>query len=264
MKRPQALDNIAIVLVEPLYSGNIGSVCRAMKNMWVDDLRLVHPPLDRNKDAYNMATCARDLLADAKKYFTLEEALEDCQYVVGTTARLGGWRKSTESPRNAAKEILKVAGENKVAILFGSEDRGLSNEHIRFCNSLVTIPTNPDASSLNIAMAVMVMCYELFTAPYDNSDKHLPKLAEANQVAAMFDEMNDALDKIGFMRPGATDYWMMPIRRLLGRTGLQQNEVQIMRGIFRQMRWIHSKAQPQIEADKTLEEKGKKGKPDAE
>jgi len=244
MERNPALENIAIVLVEPLYAGNIGSTARAMKNMWLSDLRLVSPPLDRQGEAVQMATCAKDLLESAKKYFSLEEAIADCQYVYGTTARLGGWRKGMDTPRNSVKEILELAASNRVAILFGSEDRGLSNEQIRLCNSLISIPTNPEAKSLNISQAVLVLCYELFTAPNAAAETLKPKLADVAQVNSMFEEMKDVLCQIGVVKPGDPEYWLMPLRRLFGRTGLLPIEVKILRGIAHQIRWIYSKAFP--------------------
>jgi len=192
-----------------------------------------------------MATCAKDVLEGARKFFSLEEAIADCQYVYGTTARLGGWRKGTDNPRNTAREILGMAaGGNRVAILFGSEDRGLSNDQIRFCNSLICIPTNPEAKSLNISQAVLVLCYELFATPLAAVESVKPRLADAEQVNSMFEEMKDVLCRIGVVKPGDPDYWLMPLRRLFGRTGLLPVEVRILRGIARQIRWIYDKAFP--------------------
>ena len=232
----EALKNIVIVLVEPLYPGNIGQTARAMKNFSLSDLRLVHPPLDREGDAYRMAHGARDVLKNAMRTFTLEEAVADCGYIVGTTARLGGWRQETATPRASAGRILEIARKNKTAILFGSEDRGLSNESIKMCRSLLTIPTG-EFSSLNIAQAVLLISYEIFSASAATPAVRVPKLAPAPNVERMVDDLRDSLILIDFLKPGNPDYWMQAFKRIFGRNGLETREVNLWHGVARQIRW---------------------------
>jgi tRNA/rRNA methyltransferase len=235
-----SLSNLAIVLVNPLIPENIGAACRAMKNMGLSDLRLVHPPLDRGEDARKLAHGAEDILDGARRVFTVDEALDDVQFVVGTTARLGGWRQNPVSPRNAAPELAELLDNgNKVAILFGSEDRGLSNEAIRLCQMLISIPTSREHSSLNLAQAVLLIGYELFTCANPGKTRQ-PKLALHAHVEAMFDELSEALEMIHFLKPGNPDYWMMAFKRLFGRVHLETREVNMLRGVCRQIRWVHS------------------------
>jgi len=235
---PKALNNIAIVLVHPQFPGNIGSVCRTMKNHDLSDLRLIHPPLDRRNEASRMAHGATDLLESAKRVFTIEEALGDISFVVGTTARLGGWRSQILQPHEGAQEILKAAQSNRVALLFGSEDTGLSNEVVKRCQLLVTIPTSKQHRSLNLSHAVAILGYELFKEARCLPPA-LPSMAKIESVEAMFEDLTQALTLINFLRPGNPDYWMLALRRLFARTGLSEREVNLLRGICRQIRWVH-------------------------
>jgi tRNA/rRNA methyltransferase len=159
------LRNITIVLVRPQYAGNIGAVCRAMKNMGLSRLILVSPGQDPlSAEARMMATSARDILQKAKIFSSLEEALQGFRWIAGTSARKGINRGPFISPREISPEILQHARSIPVAILFGPEDRGLTNRELDPCHALIRIPTHPGLSSLNLAQAVMVMGYELYLA----------------------------------------------------------------------------------------------------
>jgi TrmH family RNA methyltransferase len=159
------LQNITIVLVRPQYAGNIGSVCRAMKNMGLSRLILVSPGQDpQSAEARMMATSAKDLLHKTKIFSSLEEALQGFRWIAGTSARKGIHRGPFISPREISPEILQHARSIPVAILFGPEDRGLMNRELDPCHALIRIPTHPGLSSLNLAQAVMVMGYELYLA----------------------------------------------------------------------------------------------------
>ena len=158
------LDNITIVLHKPRYSENIGAVARAMCNMGVSKLVVVDP---RNFDlfkALKLATHAASTIIEKTKIFTdLREALAPYNYVAGATARLGGQRQVIHNPAEFAKKLIPISLHNQTAILFGPEDKGLSNEDIRFCHRLINIPT-AEFSSVNLAQAVMIICYEIFSA----------------------------------------------------------------------------------------------------
>lgn len=242
------LENISIVLVHPQLPANIGAACRAMKNMGLSDLRLVHPPLDRKEQAQKLAHGAGDILESARRVFTLEEALDDIQYVVGTTARLGGWRHQIKAPRSASGEILSVARENRVAILFGAEDYGLPNDIIKHCQMLISIPTSKKQNSLNLAQAVLLIGYELRLGEFPGEASSL-KLANSKNVEDMFSELSQALELINFMRPGNPDYWMQAFKRLFARSGLTEREVNMFRGICRQVRWMNGRRE---EAEATV------------
>ena len=137
--------------------------------------------------------------------------------------------------RQMAEKIVEVSQNNSVALLFGAEDRGLTNDELRWCQLLVNIPTD-GFTSLNLSHAVMILCYEILVTEADVS-AFTPKLATAAELEGMYDQIGDLLQKIGFLNKENPDYWMMHIRRFLSRTHLQAREVKIMRGICRQLVW---------------------------
>lgn len=231
------LENIAIVLVEPQIPENIGAAARAMSNMGLSRLMLVRP---ENCDLYRvlkMATgSSADIVEEMEYHEDLEEALGPFQHVVGTTARTGSHRPAMADPRRLARELIPIAENNRAAILFGPEDRGLSNEHLRFCQTIVTIPT-ASFSSLNLAQAVMVVCYELFLASTAPCTENLPRLANRFELEGMYRHLGDVLMKIGFINPQNPEHWMLNVRRFLSRLPLRAREVRIVRGICRQIDW---------------------------
>ena len=154
-----ARENITIVLNRPKYAGNVGAAARCAKNMGLDKICVVsNSPLPRD-DMRLMAThAAADLIDNIQYYDQLEEALGGCQYIVGATARTGAARGPVVAPREMAELLIQVSQQNRVALLFGSEDRGLTNDDLRWCHLVVTIPTS-DFKSLNLSHAVMVICY---------------------------------------------------------------------------------------------------------
>jgi TrmH family RNA methyltransferase len=156
--------NVRIVLVEPIYSLNVGSVCRAMANMGLSDLALVAPrPLDP-RAAHMMACHAGAILDGRREFATLAEAVADCGLVMGTSAREGLYRQHARTPREWAPRALEAAAEGRVALVFGREDNGLSNEELALCTQIIQIPTSEAYRSINVAQAVMICCYELFVA----------------------------------------------------------------------------------------------------
>ena len=157
------LDNIRVVLVGTLYTGNVGSSCRAMANMGIRHLRLAAPNLQNSwEEGERLAVHATDILAAREEFPSLEAAVADCVAVVGTTAREGLYRQHVKAPRDCAADILSVAATGPVALVFGREDKGLLNEEIAQCTHLVRIPVDEGYTSLNLSQAVLVACYELF------------------------------------------------------------------------------------------------------
>jgi tRNA/rRNA methyltransferase len=231
------LENIAIVLVESQIPENIGAAARAMSNMGLRRLILVNP---ENCDLYRvlkMATgTSADIVEEMEYHTDLREALGPFEYVVGTTARTGSHRPAMTDPRRLAGDLISVAENNRAAILFGPEDRGLSNEHLRYCQTIVTIPTASFAS-LNLAQAVMVVCYELFLASATPSTDSLPRLANRFELEGMYQHLGDVLMKIGFINPQNPEHWMLNVRRFLSRLPLRAREVRIVRGVCRQIDW---------------------------
>ena len=233
--------NVRIVLVETSHPGNIGSACRAMKNMCLEQLYLVNPknypdPIGKSKA---MAAGADDVLANIKIVDSLDAAVADCAYVVGASARLRAIPWPVVDPRECVQNLAEIAETDKVAMVFGREDRGLTNEELERCNALVHIPGNPDYMSLNIAMAVQVMTYELHMHAYlqgerlgDKVDFYEHPRATAEEVEGLYGHFESALTTLGFHDPANPRQLMRRLRRLFNRAGLDKMEVNILRGIL--------------------------------
>jgi len=235
------LENVSIVLVQPQIPENIGSVARAMHNMGLSRLVLVNP---KNCDSDRMnktATGSSTTVLDGMDiYGDLREALAPFQYLVGTTARIGTSRPALTRPRSLAQKLIPVSQNNSAAILFGPEDRGLSNDQLRFCHTIATVPT-ASFSSLNLAQAVVIVCYELFLATdQTHQDAPIPRMANSFELEGMYDHLREMLSKIGFLDPQNPEHWLLNIRRFLARVPLRAREVRIIRGICRQMDWYVS------------------------
>ncbi len=241
------LKNITIVLVRPQFSGNIGSVCRAMKNMGFSKLILVSPAQDPlSTEARMMATSAKDVLQSAKVFPTLEMALTGFRWIAGTSARKGRNRGPFISPREICPEIITQAHSIPVALLFGPEDKGLTNEELAPCHALICLPTGPALPSLNLAQAVMIVCYELYLAnrvyqTEGSAPGLIPPLAEFQKVEGMYAHLEELLLRIGFLDPKNPKRIMHTLRRIFGRASLSDRDVDILRGIFRQLDWFASK-----------------------
>jgi len=253
------LQNITIVLVRPQFAGNIGSVCRAMKNMGLSNLTLVAPEEDPlSPQAKMMATSAKDLLQKAKVFPSLEEGLLGFRWIAGTSARKGRNRGPFISPREICPEIISHARSIPVALLFGPEDRGLTNEELAPCQALISIPTHPNLSSLNLAQAVMLLSYELYLtrmAEFQNAECGMesekrarrseasassglpPPLAEFQKVEKMYAHLEELLLRIGFLDPKNPKRIMHTLRRIFGRAKLSDRDIAILRGVFRQLEW---------------------------
>jgi tRNA/rRNA methyltransferase len=247
------LENIRIVLVEPRGSGNIGSVARAMKNMGASDLALVGRGRTRSFWSRAMAVHARDILERAGRFETLRDAVADCGLVVGTTCRGGLYRGHSLPPRELAPRIVAAARTAKVAIVFGPEDSGLNNRDLSHCQWLLSIPSHPDYLSLNVAQAAMVCLYEIFVAAQGEVARDPVARAPAELVEILFDRMKRVLFKIGFLDPQNPDHMLLALRRLFGRAGLEERDVNILNGLFRQVEWYMEKGK------QVVEEKEKKG-----
>jgi tRNA/rRNA methyltransferase len=246
------LSNIRIVLVRPRGSGNIGSIARAMKNMGSTELAIVGKARTRSFWARAMAVHGRDVLGNAKCHDTLRQAIADCVLAVGTTCRSGLYRKHSRSPRELASDILAAAQSGKVALIFGPEDHGLSNQDLEHCQLLMTIPAHRDYPSLNVAQAAVICLYELYLAslaPLPNSIERAP----AEDVERLFDRMRRVLLKIGFLDSENPEHMLLAFRRILGRAGLEEKDVRILTGLFRQIDWYTDQGW------KVLEEKRQRG-----
>lgn len=236
-------ENITIVLVEPHIPENIGFVARAMNNTGLRHLSVVRPKnCDLNRVLKTATGTSIDLIEKMKVSADLKEILGPVQYVVGTTARTGSQRPALTDPRSLAAELVGISRQNSIAILFGPEDRGLSNEHLRYCNTIATIPT-ASFWSLNIAHAVLIFCYEIMMASRPPDEREIPRLADRFELEGMYDHLGEVLGRIGFLNPQNPEHWMLNIRRFLSRLPLRAREVRIVRGICRQIEWFIAQAE---------------------
>jgi TrmH family RNA methyltransferase len=223
---------VRIVLIDPSHPGNIGSVARAMKNMALSDLVLVRPRSFPHAEANALAAGADDVLSSARVVNTVADAISDCAFIAGTTSRPRSYHWEFTTPRDVAGRIVALPEENRCALLFGSERYGLGTEDLNHCNVLVRIPANPDYCSLNLAMSVQLLAYEIFMAheqPQSRVQLEMP-LATSGDVEHFYAHLERVLEDIEF--EDRTGYLMERLRRLFNRAQLDQNEMNIMRGIL--------------------------------
>jgi TrmH family RNA methyltransferase len=223
---------VRIVLIDPSHPGNIGSVARAMKNMAVTDLVLVRPRSFPHAESIALAAGADDILANARVVPTVSEAVADCGFIVGTTSRPRSYHWEFMTPRDAAVRITGLPVDTRAALLFGSERYGLGTEDLQFCNVLVRIPANPDYCSLNLAMSVQLLTYELLLAreqPLSKTQLEMP-LAPAGDMEHFYNHLHEVLKEIDF--EDRTGHLMERLRRLFNRAQLDRNELNILRGIL--------------------------------
>jgi TrmH family RNA methyltransferase len=226
---------IRIVLVDPNHPGNIGAVARAMKNMGLTELHLVRPRFFPNSDATARASGADDVLDAARVHETFEMAIADCGLVVGTSARQRHLQWELVEPRAAGPDIVSASATGNVAVVFGSERIGLTNDELERCNLLVTIPSNPEYRSLNLAMAVQVMAYEIWLNARPGADPLEPRnppLASASEMTRLYEHLEQVLEYIDFPDRTGGGHLMTRLKRLFNRAQLDQNEMNIMRGIL--------------------------------
>lgn len=245
------LHNIRIVLVNTSHPGNIGGAARAMKNMGLERLYLVAPRQFPDEQAVWRAASAQDVLENAVVTASVEEAIADCQFVVGTSARGRRIPWPLLDPRRCAEEVDAVSGGEQVAILFGREDRGLTNEELQLCNLHVNIPTSDGYSSLNLAMAVQILCYELHSLSVASQ---LPDAADAQwdtpfstqeNMERFYAHLEQTLVELEFLDPAAPRQLMSRLRRLYSRVRLDEMELNILRGILTEtQKWVKKGQQP--------------------
>lgn len=226
---------IRIVLLGTTHPGNIGAVARAMKNMGLRELVLVKPLHFPHADATARASGAEDLLESARVVHSLDEAIADCGYVAGASARSRtiGWPSML--PRDCAARLDQESRHTHVAVLFGPEKSGLTNDDLDRCHTLLTIPTDPDFSSLNLAMAVQVMCYELRLAqmmPSPEQPVTEAPPASSEELEHFYVHLEQVLTSSGFLDPANPRHLMRRLRRLFVRALPDRNEINILRGIL--------------------------------
>ncbi len=233
---------LRFVLVETSHPGNIGAVARAMKTMGFSQLVLVNPRFPdarQQEEAIAFASGALDVLGAARIVGSIDEALDGCNFAAALSARLREYSPPVLTPRALAAQL--AAGDSlQAALVFGSERYGLPNEIIERCNALINIPSNPDYSSLNLAQAAQVLAYEARLASVGDSVPSTPigfqgQAASLTQIDGMYTHLEQALVAIDFLDPANPKKLMPRLRRLFSRTQLETEEVNILRGIARQV-----------------------------
>ena len=234
MERSHALSNACVVLARPSHPGNIGSAARAMKTLGFADLRLVAPRDFPSPQAEALASGALDVLQAARLFATVEEALGDVVHAVGFSARARDLSHPVRALRDAAPDILARAREGRVALVFGNETYGLSNEELARCQSLANIPANPAYASLNLAAAVQVACYELAStaAIFAPTTEPRRNLATVQEIEGFHAQLEEAMVASGFLDPAQPKRLMERMRRLYARAGLEREEVLFLRGML--------------------------------
>jgi tRNA/rRNA methyltransferase len=188
-------------------------------------------------NAYKLASGAEAILERAEEYFTLEEAVSEMGCVVGMTSREGKERSPLFTPRDLARKLLPLSASNPIGLVFGPEREGLTNEELSLCHVFAKIPSSEEFSSLNLSHAVMIFCYELFLSSGEVQD-YVPLLARSEDLERMFEHMEKTLTQIGFLDPRHSKSILWGLRRLFGRSQLDEREVRILQGIWSQMDWF--------------------------
>jgi tRNA/rRNA methyltransferase len=237
VKRKIHLDSLSVVLVRPKFPENLGSVARAMKNMGLARLVVVSGCCPLHANAYKLASGAEDILERAEEFPTLREAVSGMGCVVGMTSRGGKERDPDLTPEAMARKLIPLSQKNWIGLVFGSEKEGLTNEELSLCHLYARIPSMESFPSLNLAHAVMVVAYVLFRFSTEILEKER-RLAPAEEVERMFEHMEKILLRVGFLDPNNPRRIMRVLRRLFGRSQMDEREVQVLRGIWSQIDYV--------------------------
>jgi tRNA/rRNA methyltransferase len=229
------LQNFRVILCQTSHPGNIGSAARAMKTMGVSQLYLVQPHSFPDAHATALSTGAADLLENAIVTETLAEALNGCAFAIGMSARKRNLSHELVNVRSAAATAIDIAVNQPVALVFGTEMSGLTNAELDLCQMLAMIPANAEYSSLNLAAAVQIMCYELRMAALQDAPINpntVNELATIDSVEGFYAHLEQTLLHIGYLNPAAPKKLMERIRRIYARNRLEKEEVNLLRGIL--------------------------------
>jgi len=251
-------DRIRIVLVQTSHPGNIGAAARAMKNMGLNRLVLVDPLRFPDQEATWRAAAAADVLEGALRCDTLAEAIADCSFVVGTSARSRRIPWPCEPPRTCAARIAEASLAGEVAVVFGREDSGLNNEELQRCNLHLHIPSDDAYTSLNLAMAVQIVCYELrllMLQPEAFEPRWDAPPATQADLERLYVHLEETLIALEFLDPAAPRQLMARLRRLYSRSQLDAMELNILRGILTETQLRIGPAQRARSSDAALEER---------
>ncbi len=230
-------DNIAIILVEPQSPGNIGMVCRAMANFGATDLRLVNPCQYLHPEAAKFAVFAKELLGRARVFATLAEATADLQTTVALSRRTGRLRGLPKTVAELPPLLAELPSGGKLGLVFGREDAGLTSEEVALCAHTASIPSRPDAGSLNLAQAVVVLLYEFSRSPGLVPPRDAEAAPSQGEMEALFRQMEQTLTRIAFLNAAAPEMEMAHLRRIFRRAAPSRAELGLLRGMWDQIAW---------------------------
>ncbi len=230
------MDNFFIILVEPVFSGNIGSVARAMKNMGFSNLRLVNPCDYLNEEAIKLSVNATDILEKAEIFHSFYDAIKDLNITVATTAKKGKYRKPVYSVPDIAAILKAHSDKNKIGIVFGRERIGLLNQEIDLCSMLAEIPSSDEYPCLNLSQSVLLFCYELFKEIKFVTKPHIGEVVSVEEMETFYKNFQNLLIDIDFLDKENPEFKMKAIRKLFGRTFVERNELNLLYGVIRQVR----------------------------
>jgi len=234
-----SLENIRVVCVRPLYGGNIGSICRAMRNTGLNRLVLVNPSTTMDQvELRKMAMRSLPVYEEREEAASLAEAVADCGAVAMTSGVDGFYRDHAATPREVAPRLLEIASDKPVAVVFGPEDKGMGLEELKLATHLLRIPSHPAYPSLNLSQAVMLVCHELYVASgsFEASEERTPP-APHEARERMFACWRETFRDIRFCPEEKLEHMMMGLRRILSRGELTENDVKILMGMARQSSW---------------------------
>lgn len=238
-------ENICIILDKTSHPGNIGATARAMKTMGLSNLVLVQPKYFPHQEAIARASKAEDILQNASLYSNQASALVDANYIIGVSSRIRHQRIIALDPKAAATEILSHSKHNKVAILFGNEKSGLDNESLARCHAQIRIPTSPHYSSLNLAGAVQIICYEIKQQclnDVDNDSTYTSDLAQQSELVKLYEYLHMQLDLTGFFNPQNPTHTQQRLQHIFNRAQLTSNEINLLYGMINSLTKLTSES----------------------
>lgn len=237
--KKSVIENLRVVMVGITHPGNIGAAARAMKTMGYSTLYLVKPKIYPHADATARAAGADNILDQAIVCDTFEQALHGCITVIASTARNRTITCPVYTPREYSVQLPDVIKRGPTALVFGREHSGLTNQELEYCNAIIHIPTNAKFSSLNVASAVQIICYEFSQAlqlQHENSQekniKEKVRLATSDEMVCLYNHLQESLENVGFLNPKQPRQLMRRLKSLFNRAQLDENEMSILRGFF--------------------------------
>ena len=226
-------ENIYFILVEPRTPGNVGSAARALKTMGFKNLLLVNPCDFQSPEAQWMAHASNDILKGAEIYTNLQDAIADKNFVVATTQRKRGFNLPYFTPRELVKKAVPISLEHKIAVVFGREKTGLTNEELSLCDAVSTIPASTRHPSLNLAQTVMIYCYEFFNAAYGEEKKYKWNIASHSELETLYQHLLQSLQRIGFVPIDSWENFKVRFSRMMGRANAEVRDVRVWHKIFK-------------------------------